>query len=84
MADRDQQVRERAYALWEQGGGEHGRHEEHWTQAEQEVDSAPTQVEPAEGGDGSGGDDAGAGSAPAQVAPAEGEDDGRLPGSPKG
>lgn len=54
--DREQKIRERAYSLWEQNGGEHGRHEEHWHRAEADLDedgaSAPTQEEPAEGGDG--------------------------------
>lgn len=60
--DREQQVRERAYALWEADGGEHGRHEEHWSRAEHEIGpggdedgvNAPTQPEPAEGGDDAG------------------------------
>ena len=29
-------VRARAYQLWEESGGEHGKHEEHWRQAEAE------------------------------------------------
>lgn len=55
--DREQKVRERAYSLWEQNGGEHGRHEEHWQRAEAELDDegdagAPSREEPAEGGEG--------------------------------
>jgi hypothetical protein len=55
--DPEQKVRERAYAIWEKNGGGHGRHEEHWSQAEQESNtnledgSAPTQQQPAEGSD---------------------------------
>ena len=37
MSNKDQdleaRIRERAYQLWEQGGGEHGSHEAHWEQA---------------------------------------------------
>jgi hypothetical protein len=35
--DRNRRVQDRAYALWEQEGRPHGRHEEHWRQAEQEA-----------------------------------------------
>jgi hypothetical protein len=38
--DRHAKVSRRAYELWEQGGGEHGRHDEHWHQANQELDAA--------------------------------------------
>jgi len=38
MADeREDRVRERAYRLWEQEGRPHGRHQDHWQQASQEV-----------------------------------------------
>ena len=36
--DRHAQLSRRAYELWEQGGGEHGRHEEHWHQASLELE----------------------------------------------
>jgi hypothetical protein len=36
--DREQRIRDRAYALWEQEGGGHGRHEEHWARATGEID----------------------------------------------
>ena len=72
--DREQKIRDRAYALWEAGGGEHGRHEEHWAHAEQDV-----------GREASGSDDD-AVNAPTQPEPAEGDEDTaeRLPGSPEG
>jgi hypothetical protein len=31
------QIEARAYMLWERAGRPHGRHEEHWNQAEKEV-----------------------------------------------
>jgi hypothetical protein len=38
MADnREQRIRERAHAIWEQEGRPHGRDEDHWRQASQEV-----------------------------------------------
>ena len=37
--DRDDRVSRRAYELWEQEGGEHGRHEDHWHRAAAELDS---------------------------------------------
>jgi len=38
--DREDSIRRRAYELWEQGGGDHGRDQEHWHQATGEVDAA--------------------------------------------
>ena len=35
--DREERVRQRAYLLWEQEGRPHGRHEDHWHQASQDV-----------------------------------------------
>ena len=34
--DRHDRVSRRAYELWEQEGGEHGRHEDHWHRAHAE------------------------------------------------
>ena len=31
------QIEARAYALWERAGRPHGRHQEHWAQAEKEI-----------------------------------------------
>jgi hypothetical protein len=31
------QIEARAYVLWERAGRPHGRHEEHWIQAEKEI-----------------------------------------------
>ena len=42
MNDRERQIRDRAYALWESEGGVHARHEDHWRQAEQEIDGSNT------------------------------------------
>jgi hypothetical protein len=39
-SDREQRVRNRAYALWEQDGGRHGRHDDHWAQAIRDIDAA--------------------------------------------
>ena len=35
--DRSRHIQQRAYAIWEQQGRPHGRHEDHWRQAESEV-----------------------------------------------
>ena len=40
--DREDRIRKRAHALWEQNGRPEGRHEEHWHQASQEADDDPT------------------------------------------
>jgi hypothetical protein len=37
--DREEAIRRRAYELWEQGGGDHGRDQDHWHQASGEVDA---------------------------------------------
>ena len=36
---RDEQIRSRAYAIWEREGRPHGRQEHHWHQAIREVDA---------------------------------------------
>ena len=36
-ADHEQRVRDRAYALWEDAGGEHGFHADHWSEAERQI-----------------------------------------------
>lgn len=38
--DRHDRVRRRAYELWEQQGGEHGRDQDHWHRASAEIDGA--------------------------------------------
>jgi hypothetical protein len=40
--DREQRIRNRAYALWERAGGTHGKHDDHWAQATREIDDKPT------------------------------------------
>jgi hypothetical protein len=35
--DRERRIRERAHDIWEREGRPHGRHEEHWRQASQEI-----------------------------------------------
>ncbi|MDB6452824.1 DUF2934 domain-containing protein [Falsirhodobacter sp. 20TX0035] len=36
--DRDNAIRTRAHQLWEEEGQPHGRHEEHWNRAKEELD----------------------------------------------
>lgn len=45
--DRHAKVSRRAYELWEQGGGEHGRHEDHWHQANLELQGGEGEAPPA-------------------------------------
>jgi hypothetical protein len=40
--EREASIRRRAYELWEQGGGDHGRDQDHWHQASGEIDAAST------------------------------------------
>lgn len=36
--DREQRIRDRAYQIWEDQGRPEGGHEQHWLQAEREID----------------------------------------------
>ncbi|MET1754196.1 DUF2934 domain-containing protein [Novosphingobium sp. RD2P27] len=38
MSDRENRIRERAFALWLEQGSPHGRDQEHWDQACSEID----------------------------------------------
>lgn len=40
--DREQKIREKAYSFWQAEGGIDGRHDDHWRQAEQDVDREGT------------------------------------------
>ncbi len=40
--DQDRTVRERAYHLWVESGHQHGKAQDHWTQAERELSTAPS------------------------------------------
>lgn len=47
--DREQKIRERAHAIWQDEGQPHGRHDDHWDQASREFDaeaSKPGSAEP--------------------------------------
>lgn len=49
MAERENKVRDRAYALWQAEGEPHGRDRDHWTQAELELgDDDSAAAEPAD------------------------------------
>ena len=47
-SEKESWVRRRAYQLWQDAGEEHGRHEDHWRQAEREYAAATD--EPSEPG----------------------------------
>jgi hypothetical protein len=36
-SDREERIRQRAYAIWQSEGHRHGRHEDHWHRAEREI-----------------------------------------------
>jgi hypothetical protein len=36
-ADRNDLIKQRAYAIWEKEGRPHGKHDEHWRQASDEL-----------------------------------------------
>jgi hypothetical protein len=52
-SDSDTRIEERAYAIWEAEGRPHGRHDEHWHRAAQEIaresDEASSQPAPSGG-----------------------------------
>lgn len=37
--DRDERVKQRAHAIWQREGGQHGSHDRHWEQASSEIDA---------------------------------------------
>ena len=39
--DREERIRQRAYAIWLAAGQPHGEHEAHWGQAAEEIDTDP-------------------------------------------
>ena len=47
MADRDEEIRARAYAIWEEQGCPEGCAQEHWLQAASEVDNGGVDAAPA-------------------------------------
>ena len=36
--DRNDKIKDRAYAIWQREGGAHGDHDRHWHQAQMEID----------------------------------------------
>jgi DUF2934 family protein len=49
-SDREERIKERAYAIWLAEGRVHGRHQDHWHRAEREVAAEETAGEAAGGG----------------------------------
>jgi hypothetical protein len=41
-SDREERIRQRAYAIWQSEGHGHGREEEHWHRAEREIAAEET------------------------------------------
>ncbi|MES0032869.1 MULTISPECIES: DUF2934 domain-containing protein [unclassified Mesorhizobium] len=39
MTDRQERIRQRAHAIWEQAGRPDGAHQQHWDQATAEIDT---------------------------------------------
>ncbi|ESX61091.1 hypothetical protein X759_35440 [Mesorhizobium sp. LSHC420B00] len=39
MTDRQERIRQRAHAIWEQAGRPDGSHQQHWDQATAEIDA---------------------------------------------
>ena len=48
MTEREEKIRDRAYAIWFDQGMVHGRDQEHWAEAEKEIakEEAAAQVKP--------------------------------------
>lgn len=46
MTDRESLIKERAYSLWETDGNPDGRHEDHWRQAEREINDINSAATP--------------------------------------
>jgi hypothetical protein len=41
-SDREERIKQRAYAIWQTEGHRHGRHEDHWHRAEREIAAEET------------------------------------------
>jgi hypothetical protein len=48
--DREERIKERAYAIWLAEGRAHGKHHEHWHRAEREIAAEETAGDPTGGG----------------------------------
>lgn len=46
MQDRENAIRNRAHELWQQNGSLDGQHDEHWFQAEREIEQGFPALEP--------------------------------------
>lgn len=44
MTDRETKIRNRAHSLWESKGSPDGRHDEHWSQAQREIDNGEGEI----------------------------------------
>ena len=42
--DRETRIRQRAYQLWLDGGSPEGKQEDHWAQAEREIDNGDPEI----------------------------------------
>jgi Protein of unknown function (DUF2934) len=49
VASREERIRQRAYEIWERAGRPHGRDQEHWRQAEAEIDTLQRAAAPRTG-----------------------------------
>ena len=47
--DREERIRQRAHELWEREGRPHGRHDDHWQQAREEIDAEALQMDSMKG-----------------------------------
>ena len=43
--EREDKIRKRAYALWQQAGAPEGKPDDHWYQAEREIDQGSGEIE---------------------------------------
>ena len=44
----EQAIRERAYAIWQNAGGSHGSHDDHWAQARRELGADADGADPSD------------------------------------
>ena len=47
--DRDERIRQRAHEIWERDGRPHGRHDEHWQRAREEIEAEALQMDSMKG-----------------------------------
>ena len=81
--DQEERIRQRAHELWEREGRPHGRHDNHWQQARDEIEAESLQMESMKGVSADPTQDSPAPSPKRRARPAKAEGSAADPSAPK-